>query len=398
MREKVATVPRLVESKKGKWYVYFLVRDPMTGKMKPFKFYKGLSECKNNAERRTRGQKLVRELTRKLKMGWSPLEDKEHVIYNDNLEYENMANRFNVRRRSVKNNRYFLNDFMLGIQETLRPNTFKTYKSKLRIYCKWLDDKDYGDVDVSAITSKIIKEFIRYLSVDCDRDRLTVEKYIQILRAYYRYLGKLGRVVENPVADIPLPPKKADMGARPITQNDMRELLPAISEHDPQLYLACMFVYYLSLRPQQELRLLKIKDVDLYNNIVTIIDGQAKIQRRTVNIPVPLQTLCAEYLLNRYNREYYVFGSKGVPGPEPTGKNTLRNRFNRVRDELGLPDTYKFYSLKHTGGGRLLESGATIEEIRDHMGHRNIETTSRYLKRHFGMRSRQIIENFPPPV
>jgi integrase len=398
MREKIATVPRLVEAKKGDWYVYFQAKNPLTGKMKPFKYYKGFKKCKNNPERREHGAKLVKELSAKLRAGWTPFDDQEMVIYNDNLEYEQMVSRFDTMKRSVRNNRYFLNDFLLGIEETLRPNTLKTYRSKLRIYCNWLDQKGYADMDVSAISTKIIKEFIRYQSVDRDLDRLTVEKYIQILKAYYTHLKKLGKVLNNPVNGIPLPPKKCDLGARPINHNDMKELLPAIKESDPQLYLACMFVYYLSLRPQQELRLLKIKDVDLYNNIVTIVDGHAKVKRRTVNIPVALRELCAEYLLSRYNRDYYVFGRRGVPGPEPTGKNTLRNRFNRVRDELGLPDTYKFYSLKHTGGGRLLENGVTIEEIRDHMGHRSIDTTSRYLRRHFGLRSRRIIEDFPPPV
>ena len=398
MREKIATVPRLVEPKKGEWYVYFQVRNPLTGKMKPFKFYKGFKKCKNNPERRILGNKMVQEFSAKLRAGWTPFDDDEMVIYADNLEYEHMVERFAEKKKSVRNNRYFLNDFLIGIQETLRPNTLKTYRSKLRIYCKWLDLNGYAETDVSAVSTKIIKEFIRYQSVDRDLDRLTVEKYIQILKAYYTYLKKIGKVHVNPVRDIPLPPKKKDMGARPINQNDMKDLLPAIKESDPQLYLACMFVYYLSLRPQQELRLLKIKDVDLYNNIVTIVDGQAKVKRRTVNIPFALRELCNEYLLSRYNRDYFVFGRRGVPGPEPTGKNTLRNRFNRVRDELGLPETYKFYSLKHTGGGRLLESGVTIEEIRDHMGHRSIDTTSRYLKRHFGMRSRKIIEDFPPPV
>ncbi len=398
MKEKIATVPRVVEAKNDDWYVYFQVRNPMTGKMKPFKYYKGFKTCKNNTERRKHGQKLAKELAAKLREGWTPFEDKERVIYRDNLDYQQMVSRFDVKRRTAKNNRYFLNEFLLGIEETLRPNTLKTYRSKLRIYCAWLDNNSYGDIDVSAVSTKIIKEFMRYLSVDCDRDRLTVEKYIQILRAYYKHLVKIGRMNINPVKDIPLPPKKCDMGARPINSNDMKDLLPAIREHDPQLYLACMFVYYLSLRPQQELRLLKIKDVDLYNNIVTIIDGHAKVKRRTVNIPIALRELCAEYLLSRYNREYYVFGRLGVPGPEPTGKNTLRNRFNRVRDKCGLPDTYKFYSLKHTGGGKLLENGVTIEEIRDHMGHKSIDTTSRYLRRHFGTRSRRIIEDFPPPV
>ncbi len=398
MKEKIATIPRLVEPKKGAWYVYFQVRDPVTGKMRPFKYYRGFRSKKTAKERRAWGDKLTQELTQKLRAGWTPLDDGEYVIYSDNLEYEHVIKRFQAQRRTVKNSRYFLNDFLNEKQQSLRPNTFKTYKSKLRIYCDWLDNKGYGDYDVSAITNKIIREFIRFLSEKENLDKLTVEKYVQILNGFFKYLKKINKALINPVFDIPIPPKKADLGARPISSHDLKELLPAIKEHDPQLYLACMMIYYLSLRPQQELRLLKIKDIDLYNNVVTIVDGHAKCARRTINIPNPLRDLCNDYMLGRYNREYYVFGKGGVPGACPTGKNTLRCRFNRMRDKLGLPDTYKFYSFKHTGGGKLLEIGATIEEIRDHMGHKSIDTTYRYIRRHFGTRSKKIIENFPAPL
>lgn len=42
--------------------------------------------------------------------------------------------------------------------------------------------------------------------------------------------------------------------------------------------------------------------------------------------------------------DLYVFGKYGRPGEEPLGKNTLRNRFNRIRDDLDLSKTYKLYS------------------------------------------------------
>lgn len=389
-------MPRLIEAKSGQWYVYFQVRDPLTDKMKPFKVYRGFKSCGSVEEMRKHGRALTQEIREKLQRGWTPW-DKEDVIYNDSLAYEHVVQRFNTMRRNAKTHNYFLSSYIDLVGASLRPNTVKTYKSKLRIYCRWLEDEGMDGYDVSAVDAKVVKRFIDFLASGRELDRPTVEKYVQILRAFYDHLIGLGSIRENPVQGIRLPPKRKDMAARPIGNADMQELLRVIERDDPQLYLACLFIYYLSLRPQQELRLLKIKDVDLYNYTVTIVDGHAKVKRRTVNMPVPLREVCADYMLSRYNRDFYVFGRLGVPGSEPTGKNTLRNRFNRFRDALGMPDTYKFYSLKHTGGGNLLNAGATIEEIRDHMGHKSIETTSKYLRRHFGARSRRIIHHFPPP-
>jgi integrase len=104
-----------------------------------------------------------------------------------------------------------------------------------------------------------------------------------------------------------------------------------------------------------------------------------------------------EYNINRYASDLYVFGRGGIPSEVMLGKNTLRNRFNKFRDKLNFPKTYKFYSMKHTGAGMLLDSGATIEEIRDHMGHFSIESTDYYIRRHFGNRNQKIIKHHPSP-
>ena len=395
MKKKLATVPRLVMPKKGTWYIYFQVRDPFTDKMKPMRIYRGFKERKLIHERKRWGERLVKEYTDKLRAGWTPFDENSNDIYSDNLQYENYSVRFNNLRSSSRNMRYYLNSFLEQRKAGLKPNTYKTYVSKTRIFCNWIENNGYGDYDVSAISNDIIKEFFKFIIFERGLDKLTVEKYVQIVKSYFDFLKDRCRV--NPVHGIVLPVKKLDKAARPINSNDLYVLLEAIKESDPQLYLSCMFIYYLALRPGQELRLLKIKDVDIYNGIVTVTDDNAKTTRRTVDMPNHLMELCENYYLQRYNRDYFVFGRYGKPGPEPTGKNTLRVRFNRIRDRLNLPDIYKYYSLKHTGGGNLLAAGATIEEIKSHFGHTSIETTDRYLKRHFGNRNQRIIKDFPRP-
>jgi len=398
MKKVLATLPRLVIPKKGTWYVYYQVRDPITDKMVPVRTYKGFKRIVNITERKEWGAKLVSEIAEKLQAGWSPLhENSKNVVYSDNLEYENFAKTFGNLRKSAKTVKYYLNVFLGDYSRGVKPNTLKTYRSKLRIFSSWIEKNNYGDFDVSAINNKVMRLFFHFLIDELGRDRATVEDYRRVLKKFFDYLIRMDRVKKNPVFDIPVPPKRKDMAARPIAKYDLKILLSSMQEKDPQLFLACMFIYYLALRPGQELRLLKIKDIDFYNRIVIINDENSKTMRRTVDIPDHLSGLCNEYMLTRYDREYYIFGNKGKPGPLPTGKNTLRVRFNNFRDKLCLPDTYKFYSLKHTGGGVLLEAGVTIEEIKNHFGHQSIETTDRYLKRHFGIRNEKVIKKFPRP-
>jgi len=393
MKTKIATVPRMVETSTD-WYVYFSVKHPLTGKMVPQKIYRGFKDCQTRREKLAWGEKLVREYTEKLKRGWNPVDNDDKVIYTDSLEYSEIARRFETQRKTVRNCRYYMSLFLAARENELRLKTFQTYQSKLRIFANWLDNKGYGNYDVSALDEKIVRQFFDFLN-EQDRDKLTVLKYKQMLSTFWKHLLKLQKVVVNPVLNIVPPPKRKDEAARPINAIDLKLLLAAIEKNDPQLYLVCMFEYYSALRPGQEIRFLRVNDLDIYNNVITVTDANSKTVRRTVDMPRQLSALIVEYRINSYDREFYVFGKFGKPGPVAVGSNTFRNRFNAIRDKLGLPKTYKLYSLKHTGMGRLLEAGLTLEEIRDHAGHRSIESTEHYIKKHFGNRNRRIIDSFP---
>lgn len=396
MKKKLASIPKIKVSK-GTWFLYFSVCDPKTQKMKPFKIYHGFKNCLNDTERKVWGEKLIVDYTSKLKAGWSPLFDNENFIYSDQLEYKNLTERFNKVRKATKNTRFFLNEFLDKRKTALKPKTYSTYVSKLRIFCNWLDFNNYADYDITEIKNSIILNFFKFLVIDRKLDKLSIEKYQQILNNYFNYLKKNNYITENPVFDIIKPPKLKDMAARPINNRDLKKLLDLIMESDPQLYMACMFQYYLALRPGQELRNLKIKDIDLYNNMVIVSDESAKTRRRTVDMSEDLVELCNHFHIQTYNPEFFVFGKDRTPGNKMLGQNTLRTRFNKYRDQLNLPKTYKFYSMKHTGGGKLLESGRTLEELRAHFGHTSILSTDHYVKKHFGNRNKNIINNFPKP-
>ncbi len=397
MNEEFATIPRLKEG--GTWYVYFQVWHPGKNRLMPKKITKGFKQRETTVEKRAWGKQLCKEYEAKLRTGWSPWDKKETVIYTDQISYHNQIKITGSKRRTVKNVRFYLSAY-LSWKKLKRPakKTFQSYQSKTRKFCLWLEENKYGNFDVCEISNKLVIRFFKHL-IDVDKlDKRTVQKYHQNIYGFFEYLKKEKKILRNPVYDIPTAPKRKDEAARPINRHDLKLLLDTIKENDPQLFMACMFQYYLGARPGQELRLLKIKDLDFYNHKVTIIEENAKTVRRTIDMSVDLAQLCLEAQLQHFNRDYYVFGREKVPGTKPLGQNTLRNRFNKYRDQLELPSIYKFYSMKHTAAGYLLESGRTIEELRDHLGHTDITSTFHYIKKHFGNRNENIINKFPSPL
>ena len=400
MRKKMIILPKLNDCTgdlKKKWFVYFSVRNPASDKMQRFKIYGKLSAFKD-AEKRTRaGELLCNEYVQKLKHGWSPFTDDSKVIYDDHLEYDKITRIYGRQRAANKTIKYYANKFL----ETLighidKDGTLPTYKSKMRIFCMWVDAQHMGENDATSINNDNVVAFFRWLIDDQKRSRKTVGTYRQILQSFFEWLVKEKVYVSNPVHDLPNTDTLNDQSPAPIHGADVSIFKEAL-KHDPQLSLAVQFQYYCALRPGKELRLLKIKNIDFARNLVTILRTEAKKGiTRTVVIPECfMEELRNEYQLHKYDREYFVFGKNGEPGPDNLGKNNMRFRFNKVRELLGMPIEYKFYSWKHTGAVQASLSGIPDKHIQMQMGHTSLATTEKYLRKMVGHQSDFLKNKYP---
>jgi len=402
MERKTVLILPVLKSRKDdlskEWFVEYTYRNHQTDKMVRVRVSKGINDWNTIEERKQASEGIIKELTQKLKNGWTPT-DGDKKVYDDMLQYHSAAQIFGKKKKSNRTFNFASSKYLKWKESQLKEKSYGSYVSKLRILDLWLIKSRLDEVDIIGIDNQVIKDFFTYLSDDRQLDKLTVEKYRQNLSNFFDWCKKEYHLAENPVHDVTIPAKRVDNAARPIIQFDMDKLLDAIEQNDPQLYLACLFQYYTAVRPGTELRLLKLKDIDFYKNRLTITIVNAKRTRHeTVDIPKQLSEICIKkYLMHTFDPEFYLFGRNRTPGMEPVGKNTLRNRFNEVRDKLNLPKHYKFYSMKHTGAGKLLESGATISEVQRHLRHLNIQDTSSYVSKHFGERNLKVINHFPDP-
>ena len=242
--------------------------------------------------------------------------------------------------------------------------------------------------------------FFNYLTNDRDLDKVTIKTYKIKISAFFDYMIKNKKLIENPVYNIPEVKKKRDEAPKPLFPNDLEKLLTRISKRDPQLYLACVMQFFCAIRPGTELRLLKIKHIDFWSHNIIINPLDSKMQRNEViNIPNQLFHLLTDtYNLQNYDKEFYVFSKNGMPGGTPLGINNMRNRFNKFREELKLSKDYKYYSLKHTGASMLLDSGEfTLKDVMDHLRHQDINSTYHYIRKYRGTTSAKIRNNFPDP-
>jgi integrase len=398
MKKEIEVIlPYLVRCTNGKsWYVEYKCFREKTEKLERFRIYKGFSELETVAEKESLANQLIKAYTSKLKSGWRPWAA-ERYIYHDQIEYWNVTEKFGSARNDNSHIRKYLSDYLVERKKELSPKSYESYLSKTRLFCQWLEKKGHSNIKIAEISNDILKAFFNYLVDERKLDKLTVVKYRQNIGGMFKYFKKRKLIDVIPMDDLPAARKIKDMAARPLMDSDIKLYFTHVAQHDPQLFLASIFQFYLCCRPGKELREMKIGDLDLSRKLVYIRLETGKTGKRMISMPDALIEICEDYKLNNYNRDFYVFSRGGIPGIDLLSKNHFSNRFRDVRTTLNLPKTYKFYSMKHTGAGKLLESGATFAELMSHCGHTSVESTIAYVRRHFGEKSQKVID-FRPDV
>lgn len=60
-----------------------------------------------------------------------------------------------------------------------------------------------------------------------------------------------------------------------------------------------------------------------------------------------------------------------------------------------MPETYKFYSWKHTGNSLALDNNISMYALRNQNGHSSVQITEIYTQNKLGKVSKEIQDRFP---
>ena len=384
-KANIIIYPRLIDyggDVSRKWYVTYSYRTKEGDSLHRYRVYDGLGT--GTAQQR---YKVAREMCNKIaefiKSGEYLKHDYNYMPVRTTDSHRPEHETWNGHQRRYKIF-FVVHRFIESHKAFWRDKTRETYSSKLMIFCTYVE-KELGNKPVFDITRSDLLPFFDGLAVERKLSKQTIDKYEKIIHALFEYMeeSELIPFNTNPVCKIPNRGLPKDLSPDVFTQDDRQRLKEAIEHRSPWLWLACEMQYYCAIRPGQELRLLKVGDVNRMERTITIRAEIAK-NRSTQSVGCPSFVLD---LMDRmgvflYPENFYVFGRLGVPGLHPLGKNTMRNRFNEYRDALGISKKKKFYSWKHTGAISRYDNGMPIYELKDHLRHSSIATTEEYLKKH----------------
>jgi integrase len=259
----------------------------------------------------------------------------------------------------------------------LRASTLADYESIFRRHL----EPGLGALPLSAIDGTVIARFtIESTAAGVNPKRLS--NVLVPLRACLRWHHRMGSLAADPAAWFDPPARAADE-RRILTPVQIEALLGEL----PARYRPMVaFAAYTGVRAG-ELRALTWPDVDLDARTARIDKTyfRDRLQRstktghdRTVPIPMHIAVMLAQWRLDcPASPEHLVFPG---PGGRPLDLDTFRARvFKPALARAGIPPGTRFHDLRHTSASLYLQSGATLREVMEIHGWRQMQTAVRYL-------------------
>lgn len=226
----------------------------------------------------------------------------------------------------------------------------------------------YYDLLPGSITQQDIINYICFIVKEHGVGREKCHQVAQSCSFYYKHVYPSPFIV--PAAFYP---RKTHKLPQVFTVEQVQHLLSVIS--NPKHKMVVSLFYGTGLR-MNELKHLKLSDIDSKNYQVKVIMAKGGKQRFTILPKHLLEPLRHYYLLHRPKTYLFEGQRKGAPMHERSIQHFLQTYLAKIG--LGGKD-YSAHTLRHSFATHLLDAGTDLHTIKELLGHSNLSTTMIYL-------------------
>lgn len=227
-----------------------------------------------------------------------------------------------------------------------------------------------GHLTLAEATSPVIAECKQKLK---PRGNSTINSYLHTLQHCFTVAVREWKWCDsNPVRDVYKLPQSPSR-TRSLSASERSTLL-FYTKLAPCKFLETIVVVTLSTGPRKsEVRMMKLADYDHQRGRV-ILDKTKNGDRRTVRLFGKARAMMAELYEQRKPGQIYFF-----PSPQDSRRPVdFRYSWELILEKAGIPN-FCFHDLRHSAASYLADQGATLQDIKEILGHKTIQTTQKYV-------------------
>ncbi len=384
-KQKLFKDPKIVRCKNGDWYVGYYFRDPAN----PSKWYKdefkercGINYIKDQEEKEREFEILRLDVLNWLLAGNSPF-DKEKAMENKIIAKEQEIAKIISKSSSWSIGKAIEEYDKYTDANGHSPTTVRTYKKYTRAFYNWLLANELLDHKASNFTEMDVQGYLDEMLESQNWSNRTFNNYLEFMITFFVRCRKLekkktgNRQVKYDFDPEDLEPKitkpQRNKAFTPLIEEALKKELipdyPNLSDYLEWIKLSLM-------RPD-EIRHLKIKDIDHVNRQIRIM---GKTGDRIVPISDQLMALIDRRNLLNSNLNNFIFGYMGNVDSRRMSVAYFLSQFAAIRKKLALDPNYGPYSMKPTGVIRMIKAGFKDREIMELTGHKTESAFNAYKR------------------
>jgi integrase/recombinase XerD len=292
-------------------------------------------------------------------------------------------------RLAVKDKRYLRcpvgtagGRYLRHVRFALAKNTYDSYE--LVIAWLALDHADFDSLErfCAPDGEEYLEEFLyRHWA---DAAAATKRQRRSIVRAFFQWAYEHGQISRNPGAALRGRIRGSSRQRQAYDRDTIERLVSAQTTLRDQCALGLMARFGLR---KNELRMLRLGEIDLARNLVTVLHGKGSKIRV---LPLEFEDLREDLDWHlrergaearedgrRVDREHLLYPRNRRL--EPMDLSSVHRWFKRCLDSAGLPESMTLHELRHTAADDVWRRTGNIVSAQLLLGHESPGTTSNYL-------------------
>jgi tyrosine recombinase xerC subunit len=258
-------------------------------------------------------------------------------------------------------------------------HTLDAYSRDLSVFFDFLKDYLKRAAERQDLASLDVHGFRAFLSARAARhiDKNSLAREISTLRNFFKWLNR-SKILKNEDISVIVNPRRPKILPKALDVTQTLNILKKSEKNQDWQGLrdTAIFtiLYGCGLRISEALAL---NVGDITHNDFLRVKGKGNKERIVPLLPLVKENISAYLAACPYkltNGEPLFLGARG----DRISPRIIQRNLEKLRRELGLPDTVTPHALRHSFATHLLAEGTDLRSIQELLGHASLSTTQRY--------------------